>query len=281
MAARKHTHTTEADVFFERCSGPILMDRALVDAWIDGPSSLAEYRPPAGGNMNLRDYLATEEEALPDWLSRFRSGDGFPEADFFRSQTVYYPGSGGDGQPVAAFNAARAAHCFIYVDNGVRLETIKSELADPEQEFRGYRSLSQVELGAGRIPGTGLLAVLERSEGFDDRRGDTRIAILFLEGDGFEVFEALFGSQTSMPAPYCIVLQDHGFGGNGLERFGRGGRLERIARRKGIFSKYLLVADNTKPWDGYSRCENVAPERGGIAHGGSTHERFLFRHSVR
>ena len=72
------------------------------------------------GPLTLREYLAIYEEAVPDWLARFDLQNPMRPADrlqdFLRSRTVYYPGSYIDGGPVAAFNSAHAAHCFIYVD---------------------------------------------------------------------------------------------------------------------------------------------------------------------
>ena len=58
------------------------------------------------------DILSEKPERLPKWLA----GDSPPTFDretFFDSRTVYYPGSGNDGQPVKFCALSRAAHTFV------------------------------------------------------------------------------------------------------------------------------------------------------------------------
>lgn len=88
-----------------------------------------------------------DPEPLPEWLD----GDGPPPFDrgaFLSSRTVYYPGSGEDGQPVELCNRSRSAHCFIYVDRGnkygepafhERLRGVGRKLPEYERRFEAQR----------------------------------------------------------------------------------------------------------------------------------------------
>ena len=83
------------------------------------------------------DILRRDPEPLPGWLD----GDSPPRFDcetFFASRTVYYPGSGDEGQPVELCALSHAAHSFIYVDQAVDRDTLLERLNGREQGFRGY-----------------------------------------------------------------------------------------------------------------------------------------------
>jgi len=116
-----------------------------------------------------------------------------------------------------------------------------------------------------------LFVVLKRDEGHDDGHGPERLAGLFIGGDGFATYDALYCQGDGTPAPYLAALQDHGFGGN-YGKFGRDGLLEQIAKKCSVWPEWLLVADNTQAWAGYERIPSC-PEQGGM-HG---HERHLYR----
>jgi hypothetical protein len=119
----------------------------------------------------------------------------------------------------------------------------------------------------------GFLEVLERDRDLDDDHGARRLAILFLGADGIAAYEALFCQrQHGQSAPFGVVLQDHGFGGN-YERFGGGGLLERIAKDTNALPRFLLVAGNTNAWEGFERVPDVEGDHGGM----HAHRRFLFR----
>ena len=242
------------------------------------------------------DILRRDPEPIPAWLDT----DGPPRFDraaFFASRTVYYPGSGDDGQPVKLCALSRAAHTFIYVDYGVDRSTLLKRLRHPEQGFRGYKmapgsgeDLSEEVLrpggwtphvsaaeakDAGRFRGGivepfGWFVVLERQSG-DENHGPRRLAILFIGGDGIAGYDALYCQGDGTPPPFLAVIQDCGFGGN-YDRFGRDGLLDRIARKSRVRPKFLLVADHSTPWRGYADTGAHA-EPGGM-HG---HPRRLFR----
>ena len=48
--------------------------------------------------MDIITVLQRNPEPLPEWLRE--ASPRFDRTNFFRSRTVYYPGSGSDGQPV-------------------------------------------------------------------------------------------------------------------------------------------------------------------------------------
>jgi hypothetical protein len=240
-----------------------------------------------------RIALAGEAGPTPAWLESYRAGDPFPRDAFFGSRVVFYPGSGTDGDPLQVFGGARAAHCFVFADYGSALggrslrEVVTSQLSDPDRPGhpRGFvpvhvGALSEQELRPGgwsphlevdpledpwavREPEGGAFAVwavLERRVELDDSHGAERLAIVFVGGEGIATFDALF-CQGDAAAPFGILLQDHGFGGN-WTRFGGGGSpLWKLARQYAR-PKWLLVAENTSAWPGYERASEAS--RGGM-----------------
>ena len=87
--------------------------------------------------MDLVETLKQCPEPLPDWLRQ--PSLRFEREIFFGSRTVYYPGSGNDGQPVSICARAHAAHAFICVDYGVSMADIRDRVHGVgEHGFRGY-----------------------------------------------------------------------------------------------------------------------------------------------
>lgn len=217
--------------------------------------------------------------------------------DFFASRVVFYPGSGTDGQPVQFFGSRHAAHCFVYADYGITRDHVIRELGEAGHPFAGYVSAGHRELLANDLTPNGwvphikpraaaqgptapvrpyaFVEILERRPGFDDAHGPQRLAILFLCADGVAAYDALF-CQVNATAPYAVVLQDHGFGGN-WTRFGQGGALEELATNTGRLPQFLLVAANTDVWDGYSAIDGATLGGGGM-HG---YERQLWKRICR
>ena len=241
--------------------------------------------------MNLRSYLQSLAEPIPSWLDRFEPGQPFPRDQFFGSRVVFYPGSELDGQPVHLFAATQCAHCFVYVDYGVEQHRLERALLNPLEKFRGYHHFARVQLTPKDLAPTvwrshvspdeardipagfapvrqspfAFLQVLERDHDLTDAHGPRRLAILFIGGDGIASFDALFAQQNGHAAPFAVVLQDHGFGGN-YDSFGGGGLMERIAQRARVQPQYLLVASNTSPWSGFEPVAGLESECGGMHH---------------
>src|SRR5664280_1338527 len=96
--------------------------------------------------MSPYEYLRKNPEPMPQWLARFRQGQGFNRADFFASRVVYYPGAGFDGDPVKLFGSTGSAHTFILVDYSPDRGAVESALADPVHGFLGYRKIGRIEV---------------------------------------------------------------------------------------------------------------------------------------
>lgn len=75
-------------------------------------------------------------------------------------------------------------------------------------------------------------------------------------------YDSLF-CQVKATAPYAVVLQDHGWGGN-WTKFGKGGDLETLASSTVRLPQFLLVAANTDAWNGYSAIDGVTIGGGGM-----------------
>lgn len=247
--------------------------------------------------MTPYEYLSNKRETMPSWLRAFQPGDAFDCQQFFSHRVVYYPGSGFDGHPVKLFGSTHSAHSFIYVDYGQTQLELEEQLGHRLNGFRGYHTLARINLTeADLVPNGwdssvdrsalppdlyydytnfanknfsspfGFLEILEREMGRTGQYGPARLAILFLGADGYAAYEALFCNRRFRQVthdPFAIILQDHGFGGNYALFGGAGGRgdrnlLEQIARRGNVLPQFLLVADNTAPWQDFERVFDVA-----------------------
>ncbi len=234
--------------------------------------------------MSPYSYLRKFAEKIPKWLSEFQDSDGFSREHFFASRVVYYPGAGTDGHPVKLFGSTHCAHCFVYADYGVSQDRLETELAHSTRHFNGYHTKSRIKLTekdlapSGWIPHVqpgpvrlrdpgimpfGFLEILERDDGMDDDHGPERLAILFLGADGIAAYNALFCQSDSTAKPFAIVIQDHGFGGN-YDSFGGGSLLERGAIHGHVLPRFLLVAERSKPWKGFSRIQGIDGDPGGM-----------------
>ena len=243
----------------------------------------------------IAEVLRRDPEPLPVWLAS-KSPPNFDRETFFGSRTVYYPGSYDDWHPVKFCSISHSAHCFIYVDQEFSCKTIPSKiLKDRKHGLKGYAITHDERISTDALRLGGWTRSVTADEGGDapcyrngleepflwfvalDRQGDgegggpQRLAILFIGGDGFASYDALYCQTDGTLPPFLAVIQDHGFGGN-FDSFGQHGLLERIARKSSVLPKYLLVAKNSKPWGGYSDTQATA-EPGGSA----AHPRSLFR----
>lgn len=221
--------------------------------------------------------------ALPAWLEALPAGASSVDIEaFFSSPVVLYPGADSDGHPLIVFGSTHRAHCFLYVDQWYRrpelIDTLDGGRTGYDARVRGYHTHARIDVAPEaivpatfdtalsdrhsrrrptdhpeapieRVPKWALLEILARDDDHDDTHGPSRLAILFVTADAFDVYEAAFVRRQR--APYAIVLQDHGFGGN-HDRFGGGGRLEALATEKAS-PRWLMVATNTLPWSDYRR----------------------------
>jgi len=101
------------------------------------------------GEIELADILGQKHDQMPEWLA---AGPPFTfnRDRFFASRTLFYPGSGLDGQPVSLIARSHAAHAFIYVDYGVGMEEIREQVHGPDPcRFRGYTVEHEENPGQG------------------------------------------------------------------------------------------------------------------------------------
>ena len=235
--------------------------------------------------VSLADVLKRDSEPLPGWLCS--ESPSFSRNDFFGSRTLYYPGSGYDKQPVSLCTRAHAVHAFVYVDYLVEQEEIidwvpnawegytreyKETVAEDTLWPGGFaQHVSSVDpLGksnkfASAKPFKPFVSfvVLSRNNdaGYDETHGPERFAVLFIGRDGFATFEALYCQGDGTPPPFLGVIQDHGYGAN-WDKFGQGGILENIAQACNQRPRWLLVGEQTCPWEDYNDV-GAAPEPGG------------------
>lgn len=232
-------------------------------------------------SKTIIEYLKDVKEPLPHWLAVHRPGQHIDFNEAFQSRILYYPGAGTDGTPMKLFNQAEYCHLHIYVDYGVKHNQILNETckkgAIPGYSLLDYQELSPADLvpngwtphlNANQNPPFpsfaengdvfGLIAIFQRGE---EGIGCDRFALIYLGGDGIATYDALF-LNTLHRAPDVLVLQDHGFGGN-YDCFGKGGLLDELGHV--IPSpKYMLIGDNTLPWEDYDRLGDVLPSYSGI-----------------
>ena len=219
------------------------------------------------------DILRHDPEPLPEWLRVFCPN--FSRENFFssRSRTLFYPGSGTDGQPIRLCSNAHAVHTFVYVDYGVSAEDIVSEM----NEIKGYDIEHLEKLDETLVCPNGwrprkdlsdsyqrlvltdpyyLYVVLCRKKNFNKTLGPKKLAILFIGRDGFETFDILYCQNSrrrrAIPKPYLIVVQHTGgvLGGN-HDRFENDGLLHQYAKEFNALPKLLLVGKPSTAWVGY------------------------------
>lgn len=226
---------------------------------------------------SIKEYLTYFEKSdVPSWLSSYKKGQAFSAQKFFAEKTVFYPGSGCDGHPVALFGGSHAAHSFIYADYGISAKSIIEGLNDSARGFHGYDLFEVLELQERDIVPNGwrptlayenlkhrikgmnrfaiekfaFLAVLERKDKFDEKHGPERLAILFLGADGIASYDAIYCQPNSFESPFAILIEDHGFGGN-YDSFGSGSLLEKISESAIISPKYILTNNSGRLWHSY------------------------------
>ena len=207
----------------------------------------------------------SEKVDIPQWLKEWQPGLPISIEDFLSSKVVFYPGSGTDGQHVKFFGSRHAAHCFVYIDYGIKKQFIIQELDKVGHPFAGYAHAGRIDLSEQDLTPNGwthhfdppkesqlifvpeqpyaFIEVLERKLDFDETHGPRRLAVLFICSEGVATYDALF-CQPNARAPYAVVVQDHGYGGN-WTKFGQGGQLEQVAYDINRLPEILLVAENS------------------------------------
>jgi hypothetical protein len=99
--------------------------------------------------------------------------------------------------------------------------------------------------------------ILERNADCDDSWGSERFALTLLFADGIATYYNLFCREYNK-APWIMLLQDHGFGGN-YDRFGKNGLLDAIIHKNNIRPTFVICDECTRIWDGYEIIPNLIP----------------------
>lgn len=154
-----------------------------------------------------------------------------------------------------------------------RIHGVFPDPAVPHATDRQYHS--RMRFGNSFVGFYAFLEVLQREDARSDAHGPARLAVLFLGTDAYPTYDALFCQADTPRAPFGFLLQDHGFGGN-YDRFGNGGIMEHIAMASSTYPEWMLVADNTRVWNGYDRVAGVHGDQGGM----HMHLRHLYRRTA-
>ncbi len=250
--------------------------------------------------VNVSTYLSHYKEEIPNWLQDYNAGSDVRFSDIMSGRVGYYPGSGYDGTLMKVANKSHTVHSFLYVDCGISKKDLTEHLADP-YNILGYHRIGRIEWSEKDLMPNGqyplnvnkrplhnqdpnwfvdpkekpycFTDIMERDSHKDDTWGAERFAITFLFADGIATYYQLFCMEYKK-APWIMLLQDYAFGGN-YDRFGKGGILDAIIAQNDIRPDFVLCADNTRIWDGYTKVNNVCPEFLGLL--GSP--RFLYENA--
>ena len=169
------------------------------------------------------------------------------------------------------------------------------EAALARDGFKGYHLLDTIEISETDLVPQGwhphvvtrgdthfthtapycFMNIYERDAAYDEAHGSQRFAVIFLYADAHAAYDAIFANQPQLGAPFAVVLQDHGFGGN-YSSFGARGLLHKIAQAANVFPEYLLVATNTPCWEHYQQVSPAA-----VYGGEHYNERHLYKRECR
>lgn len=205
--------------------------------------------------MNL-NYLANlskksiEEDKIP--------------LDAILQDSLYYPSSGLDGDPVRHFS--NLFNSYVYVDYGVKQKDLIAEL---DRGFNGYylyasRDVTREDLSYDNwrppVIRRNLAEALERCYEFkdvspvhafckwmvfekhdDSKQGPARFSLLYLNADGVAAFHALYYSRNIAPKGIAIIQPGEGFGGNWtFYRDTEDPLYQFVSTNKGGMPKYLI-----------------------------------------
>lgn len=207
---------------------------------------------------------------MPNWLLE---GSFSFSIDKILRDSLYYPCSGTDGDPVKHFMGN--IFSFIYADYGVSQENLLKEMKT--QGFQGYhvihsQSIFQKELiprgwntyiapGANeRNPNEQFYKdwiqepfckwfIFERENDKDDSWNPKRFSLLYLCADAAAAYQALYLSNKITPKVICIIQPGHGFGGNWTD----------FTDKNSIFARSVMYSSNRPEYlvnGGYSSKEN-------------------------
>lgn len=169
---------------------------------------------------------------VDEWIRIAQQGESFPLSEVLKD-SVYYPASGIDGDPVKYLG--KQFQSFVYVDYGVGRDTVVQELPN----FAGYDLAISRELQPSNLVPRGwsppqfaqmnkspewvvqwirepfaIWALYRRQPKYDDDHGPTGFSLLYIGGDGVATYHALFFASQITPAVICLIQPGTGWGGN-------------------------------------------------------------------
>ena len=225
--------------------------------------------------MNIEEFFEKQKEKTPDWLQNFEVGGEVPAQQILDTgRVVYCPGAYENFQFLGPMIRSRYAHIFLYAYHMLPEESARRYLSAPHA-FPGYHLLelrpfaeqelvphgwrphyrpTQKAMDAmkGVVP-FGLLGIYESDPG---GAGCDRFALLWLGGDAFATYDALYVNGSRRLD--VLYVQDRGFDGN-YDSFGRGGLLERLSGHGPHKPRYLLCTDRSAVWRVYEKVAAVEP----------------------
>lgn len=235
--------------------------------------------------------LKQDIEEMPNWLRDYKLGDKINLREVLSNRVLFYPGAGTDGQPIKAFNTTHTLHTYLYSDYWMSLDGARRIYEN--DKVKGYVPYDIIMFPIEELmPATisadlcvdhkwnkeypdkfCTMCIYERISEYDDNHGAERFALIYTNEDAYRVFNITFHPRNRIPAPYAIVLQEHGFGGN-YDKWGRDGLLEKIAIKYSIYPKYYIIGmNNTTPWSYSYPCHD-----GRMIGGCARWPRELFKH---
>jgi len=185
------------------------------------------------GNQAIMEVLPPVP--MPDWL-RTTTGATMLDGDFplatILKDSVYYPSSGFDADPVVHLGGA--LYSFIYVDYGYQRKRVHEGLMEAFQGYRviGIRPVSEMELVPNgwtpeplryrdgdlqwTSPETRFCdwMIFERRTEETDIRGPQRFSLLYLCAEGAAAFQALYTENRAFPRAVAVIQPGEAFGGN-------------------------------------------------------------------
>lgn len=227
-----------------------------------------------------RQVLSHDREPVPVWLAAFPASGGDLRAAavaFLDSRIAFYPGAGVvDGDLFEVFAASHSVHCILHADlmqPGSRVNDVL------HRQFRPYVHISHYSVVESAVWDAELTSnilelsqrhpydqdaglhgacfcVLEREPHLTDEHGPKRIAFLHVQCEAVWLFWNIWVKQRR-PAPFAILLQDHG--GN-WSPFGSGGALHRLAIQSGRLPTWLLSVPGSV-WPHYQCSSEPTVER--------------------
>lgn len=246
--------------------------------------------------QEMSEFLSQyREEELPTWLKELNPDDGKRPniQNILNERVVFYPACYSDGFIVEVFNPSHSAHVYLYADYAMTEERWIKILNTREFKqrngftyqsssgnFRGYDEIAHYNYSFDEIvdpkewtphynythgPWCGKrfcrLSIFERQKEYNESYGAERFALLYINDDGIMIYDALWGSKK-YKAPFACLMEDYGLGGT-YNTLGRGGHMESIAKKTGVYPRFMIFGHLAAPWNNASRVPDVQEKAGG------------------